>query len=94
MKTIGEKLNGQYILLDCPLCDRKWSKKVILNKITKCDNTRCSILVDMQQHSSGDILTTFSVNPKTVNAAVIEVNIISKKNKNDLNSNDYNNTIN
>ena len=94
MKTIGEHLYGQHIDVKCPLCQRKWSKKVMLGRFTKCDNTRCNILLYLEQHSSGDIMVTFSVNPKKANAAAIEVNIISRKNKNDLNSNDYNNTIN
>ncbi len=48
----------------------------------------------MQQHSSGDIFTTFSVDPSEVNAAAIEANIMSRKIKADLESNDYHNTIN
>lgn len=94
MKTIGEELHGQHVRLKCPLCERKWSKKVILNITTKCDNTRCEILVYMEQHSSGDVMTTFSVDPNEANAAAIEANIMSRKIKADLESNDYHNTIN
>ena len=93
MKTIGEHLYGKHIDVKCPLCQRKWQKKVILGRFTKCDNTRCNILLYLEQKPSGDILTTFSVNPKKVNAAAIQSNIMSRKIKADLTSNDYNNTI-
>ena len=94
MKTIGEEIHGQHVNIQCPLCDKKWSKKVALNKLTKCENTRCEIILRMDQHSSGDIMITFTVNPEEVNAAGIQANIMSKKIKKDLESNDYHNTIN
>jgi len=94
MKTIEEEINGQYISIRCPYCERKWSKKVILNKFTRCDNTRCKIFVYLDQSSCGDIFITFSVNPKELNAAAIQSNIMSRKIKSDLKSNDYHNTVN
>lgn len=94
MKTIGEQIHGQHIDVKCPLCERKWQKRVMFGRFTKCDNTRCNILLYLEQQPSGDIMVTYSVNPKNANAAAIEANIMSKKIAKDLVSNDYHNTIN
>ena len=94
MKTVGEAVHGQHIDVKCPFCEREWKKRVMFGRFTKCDNTRCNILLYLEQQPSGDIMVTFSVNPKKANAAAIQSNIMSRKTKADLVSNDYNNTIN
>ena len=93
MKTIDEELRGLHVDLKCEYCGHEWHQKLIEETLLECGN-KCGVNIRMERLPLNEVFTTFTVNPKKINAAAIQANIMSKKIKADLVSNDYNNTIN